>query len=137
MLRAACALDVPALLDLEERLFPESSMMERMLQHELHRGWGWVWLSTTGEIIGYILVRPDEAAPRLVDITRLGVVPLARRQRVGSALLERALEDQQDVILTVNKENKPALVLYRSHGFTVVGQSSGDSWIMRLRRPST
>jgi ribosomal protein S18 acetylase RimI-like enzyme len=82
-------------------------------------------------------VRPDEASPSLLDITRLGVVPLARRQRVGNALLERALEDSRDVILTVRKDNTPALLLYRRHGFTVVSQTAGESWVMRLRRPST
>lgn len=135
MLRAACALDVPALLALEEELFSENSMMERMLQHELHRGWGWVWAGTAGEIVGYILVRPDETMPTLVDITRLGVVSAFRRQRVGAALLERALEDARDVILTVRKSNTPALVLYRKYGFEVVSQTAGDSWVMRLRRP--
>lgn len=138
MLRSACALDVPALLELEERLFAENSMMERMLQHELYRGWGWVWTAVgTDEIVGYILVRPDETAPNLMDITRLGVVPLARRKRVGAALLERALEDSRDAILTVKKDNIPALSLYRRYGFEVVSQTAGESWIMRLRRTST
>jgi ribosomal protein S18 acetylase RimI-like enzyme len=118
-------------------LFPENSMMERMLHHELARGWGWVWQMTDGSISGYILVRPDESAPRLVDITRLGVAPWAQRQRIGAALLERALEGQSDVILTVRKGNAPALTLYRKNGFEVVSQTAGESWIMRLRRAST
>lgn len=133
MLRVASSLDVPALLDLEEALFP-NSMTERMLQHELHRGVGWV-VEDGDEILGYILMRSDDG---LVDITRLGVSENARRKGVARTLLEKALSEGGDFILTVKKDNAPALSLYRHFGFEIVAHLAGaHAWIMKLTKAST
>lgn len=130
MIRAAHALDVPELLALEEKLFP-NAMSEKMLQHELARGWGWVMLSEGGVVIGYILVRRDED---LLDITRLGVAPGFRRQGTGQQLLRKVLAEGQDIVLTVQKSNTPAIHLYRSNGFAVVGHLiAAGAWVMRVK----
>jgi ribosomal-protein-alanine N-acetyltransferase len=132
MLRAACGLDIPALLALEDALFP-NSMTERMLQHELHRGQGWV-AEVDDELVGYILVRRDES---LLDITRLGVVEKVRRQGVAKQLLERALSEPGDVVLTVKKDNAPAIALYRRYGFEIVAHlAAAHAWVMKLTRAS-
>lgn len=132
MLRAACGLDVPALLTLEEALFP-NSMTERMLQHELHRGQGWV-VEVDEQVVGYILVRSDEG---LLDITRLGVAGTARRKGVAKRLLERALAEPGDVVLTVKKDNGPAITLYRKYGFEIVAHlAAAHAWVMKLTRAS-
>lgn len=128
MLRVASSLDVPALLNLEEALFP-NSMTERMLQHELHRGMGWV-IEEEGELLGYILMRSDDG---LMDITRLGVAEHARRRGFARVLLEKALAEGGVFILTVKKDNTPALVLYRQFGFEIVAHlASAHAWIMKL-----
>ncbi len=128
MLRAACVLDVPAIVALEEALFP-NAMSERMVQHELLRGSGWVF-EEDDHIVGYILVRDDEG---LLDITRLGVSEGVRRRGVGRQLLERVLEAGRSVILTVKKDNAPALVLYRKYDFKIVAHLIGaHAWVMRF-----
>ena len=133
MLRAACVLDVPTLLELEDALFP-NAMTERMLQHELSRGQGWV-VDVGGRVVGYILVRNDEG---LLDITRLGVADGSRREGLGRLLLERALMEPGDVILTVKKDNAPAITLYRHYGFKIVAHLiAAHSWVMKLTRAAT
>jgi len=129
MIRAACLLDVPELLVLEEKLFP-NAMSEKMLQHELSRGWGWV-VPAVGPITGYVLVRKDED---LLDITRLGVDENSRGQGLGKRLLLHVLADGRDVVLTVKKDNLTAIHLYRSHGFEIVGHLiAAGAWVMRVR----
>lgn len=125
MIRPASGLDIPVLLELEEELFP-NSMTERMLHHELSRGWGWI----DGEPAnGYILVRADDD---LLDITRLGVRKTAQKQGIGRRLLETALVEGKSMLLTVGKDNAPALRLYRKYGFEIVGHlSSAGAWVMQ------
>jgi ribosomal protein S18 acetylase RimI-like enzyme len=134
MIRAVCALDIPELLTLEGDLF-DNAMTERMLQHELSRGWGWVIESVGGGIAGYVLVRKDE---ELLDITRLGVREGCRGQGFARRLLERAMAEGKDIMLTVRKDNTPAIRLYRKYGFEIVGHlASAGAWVMRLRKAST
>lgn len=128
-----CRMDVPALLTLEELLFP-NAMAERMLEHEVGRGWGWVEEIQEGRIVGYALVRSDGP---LLDLTRLGVDPTHQGRGVGKRLLEKVLEDGRDIILTVKKNNAHAIGLYRKYNFEIVGHlASANAWVMRFRAAS-
>lgn len=127
MLRAATKQDLPELLALEEKLFP-NAMGERLLQHELTRGCGWLAL-VDGVVAGYVLVRRDDD---LLDITRLGVHEEFRGRGLGRELLEKVLKEHFDVMLTVKKDNVKAIRLYRTHGFTIVGHLiAAEAWVMR------
>ena len=60
------------------------------------------------------------------ELANLAVAPAYRGRGVGSALLDRALEEAGDVgiksfFLEVRSSNDPALRLYRSRGFAEIG----------------
>jgi len=116
--------------DLEALLFP-NSMGERMVRQELYLGKGWIKerFCEEGSLAGYVLIRFDED---LLDITRLGVHPEESGKGLGSRLLERALEEGDTVILTVQKDNARAMRLYARHGFEIVAHlHSARAWVMR------
>ena len=61
------------------------------------------------------------------EILSLGVTPAGRRTGMGSALLDSICSDArrrgaERVILEVAVDNKAALALYATRGFTVVGR---------------
>lgn len=77
--------------------------------------------------IGYLLSRWTDV---VVDITRLGVVPEAQGNGVGRRLLDAVLlAADRPVMLTVKKDNRRALRLYRSRAFVIVGEIK-SSWLM-------
>lgn len=132
MIRPAQLLDVEAILGLEYILF-DNAMTERMLFHELTLGKGFV-ATVDGIIRGYALVRFDDG---LMDITRLGVDPATQGQGIGTRLLECALDGVMDAMLTVKKDNLPALRLYRKHGFKIVAHMVGAGAFVLRRRAAT
>ncbi len=100
-------------------------------------------------VFGVMMLSPGEA-----QLLNLSVVPDARRQGLGGALLERFCDDAlrcgaEQMFLEVRVGNVPAIALYESAGFTrvarraayypAVGQSPAeDALVMRLvlRRPA-
>jgi ribosomal-protein-alanine N-acetyltransferase len=93
------------------------------------------------EVTGYggLSVGPDSG-----DLLTLAVRPDARRHGVGRTLLAHLLAEAarrrlREVLLEVRADNEPALGLYRSVGFTRVGQRRGyyadgtDGWVLRRR----
>lgn len=103
-----------------------------MVRQELRLGKGWVALTPRlegEEIIGYALVRYDED---LVGLTRLGVHPSRQGFGVGRRLLTAVLREAATLILTVQKDNLPAMKLYFSHGFEIVGHlHAANAWVMK------
>lgn len=93
-------------------------------------------------------------APGEAQILNLSVVPAARRQGLGRALLERFLDDAlragaEQMFLEVRASNTPAIALYESAGFESVARRANyypatpraqgeDALVMRrrLRTPS-
>ena len=80
-----------------------------------------------GNIAGFICFRvaSDEA-----EVLNLAVLPSARRQGVGSRLLDDALREalQQGarrVFLEVRETNQPAILFYERHGFRVSARRRG------------
>lgn len=127
MIRRATAVDLERLLTLEGDLF-DNGMTERMLEYELEHGEIWVFGTP---IIGYVITRKDG---ELLDIIRLGVVEGRRREGIGRHLLEWAILLSDDIILTVKKNNEPALRLYDSLGFKVVAHhATAEAFVMRRR----
>ena len=94
-------------------------------------------------------------APGEAQILNLSVVPDARRQGLGRALLERFLDDAvragaEQMFLEVRVSNTPAIALYEAAGFEPVARRANyypattraqgeDALVMRLRlrRPSS
>ncbi len=117
--------DLESIESMEAVLFPDNAFNTRTLAKEIELGFCYV-VDIDGPV-GYVLVRVDEYAERL-HILRLGVLPAHRRAGWGRALLTSTLTrvDGYSVLLTVLKANRPAIALYRSFGFQVVGGTPGD-----------
>ena len=122
--------DAPRLVDLEALLFT-NAMAPSMLGRELSYGPCFV----IGEpVVAYALVREQ---PEVVDLLRLGVLPSAQGQGYGRKLLEHVIALGKDTMLTVLKENARALHLYKSAGFSIVGELRVDgalAWVMLRKK---
>jgi ribosomal-protein-alanine N-acetyltransferase len=95
-------------------------------------------------VFGVMMRAPGEA-----QVLNLSVVPDARRQGLGRALLERFVDDAQragaeQIFLEVRLSNRPAIALYESAGFKAVGRRANyypaargepaeDALVMRRR----
>ena len=113
---------------------------------ELHAGHPYVAARAGGELVGYagIALLPAPAfsrEPAEAEVHTIGVDPTVQGHGVGRRLL-RALLGHADAIgavtyLEVRTDNGPALALYRSEGFEVVGTrrryyaSGADAHTMR------
>jgi ribosomal-protein-alanine N-acetyltransferase len=113
----------------------------------------WGELAGVPETRVYLVARHEQAVtgyaglslgPGSGDVLTLAVRPDARRHGVGRALLGHLLDEAGlrrlgEVLLEVRADNEPALALYRSAGFTRVGQRAGyyqdgtDGWVLRRR----
>lgn len=103
----------------------DNGFNERTIALEIESGGGWV---IGDPIIGYALTQRDGD---LLDLTRLGVHPDYQGKGFGAALLETVLKGNPKVFLTVRKDNKPAVSLYRHHGFRIVGEHhEASAWLM-------
>lgn len=125
--------DVPAIGEVERKLFPQS-FSERQLLAELREGHGLI-VHNNGCVVGYCLLRGDH---NLVEITRLAVTEPFRRAGLGTALLEAAKQYAGDrtLFLQVEKSNAGALKLYRRSGFDITGEC-GNTWAMLCNAPQS
>lgn len=98
-------------------------------------------------VFGVMMLGPGEA-----QLLNLSVVPDARRQGLGSALLARFCDDAmrcgaEQMFLEVRASNAPAIALYEAAGFERVARRGGyypatssqaaeDALVLRLRLPS-
>lgn len=111
------------------------------LEHEIHAapwslgnfrdalaaGYGALVGESDGRIFafGVMTLGPGEA-----QLLNLSVVPDARRQGLGRALLDRFVDDArragaEQMFLEVRVSNVPAIALYEAAGFDIVGRRSG------------
>jgi ribosomal protein S18 acetylase RimI-like enzyme len=84
------------------------------------------------QLIGFVAVRftetadtPQSHAGRRADVTMLGVIPERRRQGIGRALMQHALQWAKDegatlITLCVSEQNSSATRLYESMGWIVI-----------------
>lgn len=118
----------------EYELFPENNFNEKTLQTEILHGLTWV-VHLEDLLIGYAICSSWEDS--LLDILRLGVLPLFRRRGIASCLLEEIKKHGKHLMLTVRKGNDPAIDLYKKHGFQITGTLPQHySWLMQLKTSS-
>jgi ribosomal-protein-alanine N-acetyltransferase len=96
------------------------------LKAELERPWTRAWLATTNDLdapAGFAVAWhvADE-----LHVLNVAVAPEVRRRGVGTRLMSAALAYAEEkrvriVLLEVRRSNRPALRLYRSLGFSVLG----------------
>lgn len=117
------AADIPALVELEEILFPgDSPWTQQMFDSELAAGHHYVvHRDAEGLIDGYAglaLLGEDEA-----EVHTIGVRPDAQGRGLGRMLLRRliALTADRRLLLEVRTDNERAIALYVSEGFVRLG----------------
>ena len=114
--------DIPALVDLEEILFPgDSPWTWQMFAGELEAGHFYVvHRDQDGAIDGYagLAITGDEA-----EVHTIGVRPAAQGAGLGRKLLRQLISAAGDrrMLLEVRTDNDAAIGLYASEGFTRVG----------------
>jgi len=116
--------EVDRLVELENLLF-DNALNEVRLAGELKLGRCYV---IGLPAVAYALVRPDG---HLLDLMRLGVLPIYQGEGLGRRLLEHVLGLGKRVVLTVRKDNLRAKRMYLLAGFTCVGVLPlGDALVM-------
>jgi ribosomal protein S18 acetylase RimI-like enzyme len=126
-MREAQPADVDELEEMENAIFPDNAMNAHTLLNEMRCGKCFVE-ERDGGIAGYILVRVEYD---LVDVLRVGVRPGFHRQGIARKLMERVMPLAKRAVLLVRKGNDPAIKLYLSLDFKIVGHLlNDDSWLM-------
>ena len=114
--------DIPALVELEEILFPGDSPWNwEMFASELEAGNHYVvHRDASSAIDGYagLALMDDEA-----EVHTIGVRPESQGAGIGRKLLRQLISVAGDrrLLLEVRTDNVPAIALYTSEGFTMVG----------------
>jgi ribosomal-protein-alanine N-acetyltransferase len=145
-LRVMTAADVPAVMVLENQMFPEDAWSEQMLRDELReqpRTRHYVVAEEpSGEIVGYAGLA---AAGGQGDVQTIAVRADRQGRGLGAALLTELLAEAgrrgcEEVFLEVRADNDRARTLYERFGFERIGvrkryyQPSGmDAIVMRRR----
>jgi len=143
-LRRMTLADVPAVMDLENDLFPEDSWSQNTLLGELSEpSRHYVVAETDGEIIGYAGLR---CVPPQGDVQTMAVARDRWGRGVGRTLLTELLDEaarrgSTHVFLEVRDDNPRAQKLYTDFGFEQVGVRRGyyngaDAIVMRRVDPS-
>jgi [ribosomal protein S18]-alanine N-acetyltransferase len=140
--------DIPALVELEAELFGLDAWSAATWWGELaQQPIGRQYLAAgprSGQITGFIGL---QAAGPEAEIMTLGVVPAARGQGLGRALLGAAIARASEagstaLLLEVRADNNPARQLYSTFGFERIAVRRGyyrnargevDAYVLRLR----
>jgi GNAT superfamily N-acetyltransferase len=92
------------------------------------------WVATGAvPISGHVVLRQPSfrtASPAAAEVSRLFVVPAARRQGIASALLSTtmqwAADNELDLVLEVAHELSAARTLYERAGFALIATKAAD-----------
>lgn len=136
--------DIPAVMGIEEEVFPTTAWSPAQFWSELaHGDRTYVVAEEPDSIVGYggVMTRPPTA-----DIQTIAVHSARRGRGIARLLLSHLLATAEatgctEVLLEVAADNAPALALYESEGFEVIARRSSyygaglDALIMRRRRP--
>lgn len=130
--------DAPRCAELERMLFAgDDPWSARAFVEAMAAGHHYVAAREDGGLVGYagVAVLGPEA-----EVHTLAVDPVHQGRGIGRALLRELLAQATGatVFLEVRTDNEPAIALYRSEGFTVVGTRRGyyrpsgaDAYTMR------
>ncbi len=123
VLRPMQAEDVPAVMQIEQRVYP-FPWTPGNFADALASGYLCQVAELDGKMVGYAVMMPA------VDEVQLLNISIAAEQQgkgLGSELLEKMMDaaragSMQRVLLEVRPSNAAALALYRRHGFTEIGR---------------
>lgn len=136
--------DIPAVLAIEESVFPTTAWSPSQFWSELAQPDRTYFVTESADrVVAYagVMVRPPTA-----DVQTIAVDSGHRGRGTGRDLLKRLLYVAEEsgcseVLLEVSADNAPAIGLYESEGFEVIARRSSyygpgrDALIMRRRRP--
>lgn len=101
--------------------FWKPSILKSELENELSR---YIVAKIEDEIVGFagVIILPDDA-----EITNIVTKKENRKNGIGKLLLAKLIEitkeeNKEEISLEVNEINEPAIKLYESFGFKVVGR---------------
>ena len=134
--------DIPAVLAIEESVFPDTAWTAAQFWSELaHDDRTYLVVTDADRVVAYggVMVRPPTA-----DIQTIAVDPDRRGQGIARDLLTRLLATADgstcsEVLLEVSADNVAAIALYVSEGFGVIARRTSyygpgrDALIMRRR----
>ena len=95
-----------------------------------------------GQVVGYVTIERDGPVQGAAYMRNIAVKPELRRRKIGTRLLEHALQVSRDMhrrtlALRVDPANGPAVSFYRTGGFTtvatVVSKKSGKLRLLMSR----
>ena len=116
--------DATAIAQMEEKYFPDPWSKKDIFSYICSEGGMCFTALEDGVPIAYIIGRkiPPEG-----EIYRIAVREDKRQRGIGYRLLSYALKTErgsgvETVFLEVRKQNRPARALYRSYGFTEIGE---------------
>ncbi len=120
--------DLPAVLAIERRCFPEDPWPESVFRSALGDGLCfWLAAERDGQVVGYAGMQAvlDEGY-----VDNVAVAPEHRRQGAALALMNALLAESRRkslrfLSLEVRAGNAPAIALYASLGFETVGRRRG------------
>jgi GNAT superfamily N-acetyltransferase len=90
------------------------------------------WVAVAGDmpVAGHLILRRPAAGERRAEVSRLFVVPAARRQGVAAALLETAMRaaaaSDLGLFLDVTDHLRAARALYERAGFRLIAAAPAD-----------
>ncbi|MQA93513.1 MAG: ribosomal-protein-alanine N-acetyltransferase [Streptosporangiales bacterium] len=127
-LRAMTYADLPEVMTIERRLFPEDAWSERMFRQELGApGRYYLVVESDGRVVGYagLMAAGDQS-----DVQTIAVLPEEQGKGYGRSLLEELLAEAlrrgaYETFLEVRADNPRAQELYRRRGFVRVGVRPG------------
>lgn len=135
--------DIPAVHELERRLFPVDAwplqmFVDELAQQDTRR---YLVAELAGGIVGYAGLMCIEP---IADVQTIAVVPEHEGKGIGSALLTELIRESrrrhaEDVLLEVRADNPRAQQLYRRFGFEQIHvrpryyRDGVDALIMRLQ----
>jgi ribosomal protein S18 acetylase RimI-like enzyme len=100
----------------------------------------WVAVAEDVPVAGHVILRRPLPGERSAEVSRLFVVPAARRRGVASLLLETAMRsavaNDLDLFLDVTDHLRDARALYQRAGFRLLGTTQAD-WATPDGRPVT
>jgi ribosomal-protein-alanine N-acetyltransferase len=126
-IRDMALIDVPSLVGLEKKLFPESPWSAFQFKEELagvpktHK---YLVATTNGEIIGYSGIA---LAGDVADIHTIAVLPEFRNQGIASLMLDQleawaATKEVSGLMLEMREGNIEAQPLYEKRGYSVISR---------------
>lgn len=146
-LRQMAERDIPAVMAIERRMFPDDAWSERVMRTELAGQPGrrhYLVAELPGESPEVVAYAGLAAAGHEADVQTIAVLPEYQGHGVGIAVLGALLDEAarrgcSDVFLEVRADNPRARSLYEWFGFETVGRRAGyyqpsgtDALVMHL-----